>query len=88
MWERIHNAAVKKWRVAADPIDHRSYKAQGIDRIPQVHLGPALFKKIVEERPDNIPFNLILRTEEFVKRCDMIAAQEQAQNDDQRPAPR
>ena len=32
-----------RWRPAGQPalVDHRSYKRQGIDKIPSVHLGPA-----------------------------------------------
>ncbi len=38
-WEELTNAALKNAGIAKS-VDHRSLKAQGIDRPPQVHQGP------------------------------------------------
>ena len=49
-WAAYANAALEKHGFD-DRIDHRSYAEQGIDKVPQVHLGPqrhAMLKKGVE----------------------------------------
>jgi len=42
LWADTHNRLMKAWGFGPDSlIDHRSYKERGIDRIPQIHEGPA-----------------------------------------------
>lgn len=56
LWERYANEALQKAGVN-ERIDHRSLKEQGVDRIPQIHLGPtvnAMEKKGIETERGNI----------------------------------
>ena len=42
LWADTHNRLMKSWGYGPDSmIDHRSYQSRGIDRIPQIHEGPA-----------------------------------------------
>jgi hypothetical protein len=42
LWADTHNQLMMSWGFGAESlIDHRSYKERGIDRIPQIHEGPA-----------------------------------------------
>jgi hypothetical protein len=42
LWADTHNRLMKEWGFGVESyIDHRSYKERGIDRIPQIHEGPA-----------------------------------------------
>jgi hypothetical protein len=42
LWADTHNRLMKEWGFGPESlIDHRSYKERGIDRIPQIHEGPA-----------------------------------------------
>lgn len=42
LWADTHNRLMQEWGFGPEVlIDHRSYKERGIDRIPQIHEGPA-----------------------------------------------
>jgi hypothetical protein len=54
MWAEMANEALERAGVEAR-IDHRTLEAQGVDRIPEIHLGPVLWmgrKGIPTERAD------------------------------------
>lgn len=53
LWADTHNRLMKSWGYGDESlIDHRSFKERGIDRIPEIHEGPAA-KAMAEkgERP-------------------------------------
>lgn len=50
LWAETHNRLMKEWGFgAASMIDHRSYAERGIEKIPQIHEGPAA--RAMAEKP-------------------------------------
>ena len=77
-WQDLCNAALE---CAGQEVrvDHRTLEAQGIERAPGVHLGPAAHALVERGEQSQIAARAKVQADEFMARVQMQAAIEQAQ---------
>lgn len=77
-WQDLCNAALARAGQQAR-IDHRTLEAQGIERAPGVHLGPAAHAIVERGESSHIAERARVQADEFMARVQAQAAIEQAQ---------
>lgn len=77
-WAALCVEARRAAGLPEQPIDHRSYERQGVEQIPQVHLGPAA-KDNLEKHLAGENVVLLDRTKQWLKREEARAALREAQ---------
>ena len=53
LWADIQNAALAKYGHEAR-VDHRTLAQQGIDRVPEIHIGPGSIKRMTEAEKSSV----------------------------------
>lgn len=77
-WAELCREARSAAGLPEQPIDHRSYERQGVEAIPQVHLGPAA-KDNLERHLAGENVTLLDRTRQWLEREEARAALREAQ---------